>query len=120
MSTNKRIRGRALQAIRLRWFTRYPLCVRCNEQGRTRLATQLDHIKPLYKGGEDTDANRQGLCDPCHEAKTAEDMGQPPPVQVGLDGWPVQREQSGQATTPALAYRSAASVTAGRRAGDVG
>lgn len=46
------------------------------------LAVQLDHIVPLFKGGLDFDAdegtNRQGLCEPCHDAKTAEDFGRTP------------------------------------------
>lgn len=120
MSTDQRIRGRALQEIRLRWFTLHPLCVRCDRDGRTNLATQLDHIKPLFKGGEDTDANRQGLCDACHEAKTAEDMGYAAPVVVGPDGWPVQRAECDQGTGLASRHRSSATATPRRRAGDIG
>lgn len=95
----ERIRGRKLQAIRARWFSRWPLCVHCERAGRTRLATQLDHILALDNGGADTDANRQGLCDECHDAKTALDMGYRPRVAVGLDGWPLERAKDAQATT---------------------
>lgn len=43
--------------------------------GRVTLATQRDHIKPLAEGGADDGDNEQGLCEPCHEAKSkAESM----------------------------------------------
>ncbi|MEV6399611.1 HNH endonuclease signature motif containing protein [Streptomyces sp. NPDC051907] len=38
-------------------------------------AVDIDHIKPLAKGGEDVDANVQVLCKTCHKVKTAEDFG---------------------------------------------
>lgn len=47
------------------------------------MAVELDHIVPLFKGGADDDSNLQGLCSPCHAAKTAEDMGYKP---IGGDG----------------------------------
>lgn len=40
-----------------------------------RLATELDHVVPLFKGGDDDDSNRQGLCRDCHTVKTAKDRG---------------------------------------------
>lgn len=33
-------------------------------------AYDLDHIIPLWKGGEDTDGNLQALCPTCHRRKT--------------------------------------------------
>jgi 5-methylcytosine-specific restriction protein A len=71
----KRIRGRKLQDIRQRHFQEHPLCVQCQKNGEARLATQLDHIVALTNGGEDIPSNRQGLCEPCHAAKTALDLG---------------------------------------------
>ena len=94
--TPKRLTGRRLQRIRADWFYRFPLCEHCRtaKPSRVRLATQLDHIKPLEQGGDDFDCddehNRQGLCDECHEAKTAKDMGYRTRVQVGADGYPVE------------------------------
>lgn len=88
MSTDQRIRGRALQARRERKRQDDPLCKRCREHGRVRAWTQLDHIIALTNGGEDTDANTQGLCDECHEAKTREDLGQECRQRIGTDGWP--------------------------------
>jgi 5-methylcytosine-specific restriction protein A len=79
-----RLAGRRLQRIRADWFDRFPLCEHCRtaKPPRVRLATQLDHIKPLEDGGDDFDCddeqNRQGLCDDCHAAKTAKDRGYRP------------------------------------------
>lgn len=72
-----RIRGRKLQLIRERHFRLHPLCVHCAAKTPplVRAATELDHITPLFKGGTDTPANRQGLCSPCHAIKTASDLG---------------------------------------------
>ena len=49
-----------------------PLCRACKAQGRTREATEVDHIRP-HRGdpGLMWDAlNLQSLCKPCHSAKT--------------------------------------------------
>jgi len=84
-----RITGRRLQAIRKAHFMRYPLCVMCQANGRVTLAQELDHIEALSNGGEDTDDNRQGLCIPCHAAKTATDKGYQQRPRFGPDGWPI-------------------------------
>lgn len=70
----ERITGSRLQKIRREHFERNPLCVHCTAQGRVALATELDHVVPLHKGGSDSEANRQGLCADCHAAKTAADL----------------------------------------------
>lgn len=83
-----RIRGRALQERRDLAMQLDPLCVRCKAQGRITMWTELDHIIPLDQGGEDILENCQGLCTPCHQDKTAEDMGYKKRQTIGLDGWP--------------------------------
>lgn len=87
----ERIRGYRLQKIREEHFAEYPLCVMCQAEGRTTVATQLDHIMPLYKGGKDEPENRQSLCDVCHDVKTRRDLGQ---TIKGCDanGLPVDKE----------------------------
>lgn len=73
-----RINGSRLARIRTEHLTIRPLCVHCWAKGLTAAATELDHIIPYSKGGADTMdpfENRQGLCRPCHVAKTAIDMG---------------------------------------------
>lgn len=78
MSTNNRIRGRALQRIRQRVLAARPLCIRCEAKGRVREATQVDHRIPVTHGGSDDpydDSNRDPLCAECHDEKTRQDMG---------------------------------------------
>lgn len=87
--TSPRIRGRKLQEIRKRFFEHNPLCAECLKEGRATLATELDHIIPLFKGGKDTDDNRQGLCTEHHRIKTNKDMGFKQTVQIGIDGFPI-------------------------------
>ena len=88
---HKRIRGRRLQEYRAQWFSLHPLCAECDKNGKVRLATQLDHIVALDNGGTDFDqpGNRQGLCDDCHEVKTARDLGHRSRRAIGLDGFPI-------------------------------
>ena len=74
----KRIRGRKLQTIRAQYFAINPLCQHCIKQGRYTLATELDHITPLFKGGKDNAENYQGLCEKCHKTKTAHDLNHKP------------------------------------------
>jgi len=66
----KRMTGRALQRARAELFARDPLCAECRRQGVVTLATQRDHVIPLEEGGQDVAANTQGLCEPCHDAKS--------------------------------------------------
>lgn len=84
-----RLRGRALQAERKAWFARKPLCAECERHGRLRAAVELDHIVALDNGGTDDPSNKQGLCAPCHKAKTAIDMGYKPKERIGADGFPI-------------------------------
>ena len=66
----KRITGRRLQSMRADLFARSPLCAECERNGRVTLATERDHIKPLFDGGLDDDTNVQGLCEVCHDEKS--------------------------------------------------
>lgn len=79
-----RTRGRKWLAIRQRILKRDGFtCVRCPAQ-----AEVVDHIKPLAKGGDDSDANLRSLCKPCHTAATAEQFGFKVKPTIGADGWP--------------------------------
>ena len=72
------------------------LCQTCLPNGRTELASQVDHIKPKAKGGTDDMSNLAAICGDCHRAKTqresAEAQGRThrPRPTIGMDGWPVQ------------------------------
>lgn len=70
VTATKRTTGRKLQTMRAALFTRSPLCVVCEAEGKVTLATQRDHIKPLAEGGMDDDSNTQALCDACHDVKS--------------------------------------------------
>jgi len=62
--------GRKLQRERDRLFAADPLCAECGKHGRVAVATIRDHIVPLAFGGRDVPENTQGLCGPCHDAKS--------------------------------------------------
>ena len=55
----RRLRGMVL--------ARDPVCVACCRAP----SVTVDHIVPKHRGGEDEEANLQGLCLACHAAKTA-------------------------------------------------
>ena len=91
-----RIRGRALQARRLKVWTKDPRCAKCKKlvefNDKPGRGFQLDHKVPLFKGGPDTEENCQVLCvgpEGCHDRKTASDLGYTPSVRIGEDGWPL-------------------------------
>ncbi|WP_306393379.1 HNH endonuclease [Telluria beijingensis] len=70
--TVERVRGSAGVRDRERIRARdCGLCQECKRQGRTMLGGPVDHIIPLWKGGSDADDNKEVLCVPCHDAKTA-------------------------------------------------
>ena len=79
-----RLRGRKLQAARLRIWSNDPHCARCRKLVAYPHGFELDHIKALHKeGSTNDDDNMQVLCveakdgvkTGCHVDKTAEDMG---------------------------------------------
>jgi 5-methylcytosine-specific restriction protein A len=46
----------------------------CEAEGRVTVASVVDHRTPLWEGGaDDYETNGQSLCDPHHDAKTAEE-----------------------------------------------
>jgi len=54
--------------------------IRARDNGVCQLCGALgfpvDHIVPLEQGGADEDSNKQTLCQPCHDAKTAREAAQ--------------------------------------------
>lgn len=47
------------------------LCQECLRHDRVSVGAAVDHIEPLWKGGTDDDVNKELLCQPCHDAKSA-------------------------------------------------
>jgi 5-methylcytosine-specific restriction protein A len=86
-----RLRGRKLQARRLRVWTKNPHCAMCGRLTVYPDGFHLDHIAAVHKVGEDmNDAAVQILCvHPCHDIKTASDMGIRYKQPIGEDGWPI-------------------------------
>ena len=71
MYKDRRLRGRAGMRDRAMVLAEEPFCRSCLEQGRHVGSDKVDHIVPLAWGGSDDRSNKQGLCDPCHDAKSA-------------------------------------------------
>jgi len=67
---DRRKRGRAGQRDRAQVLAEEPLCRKCLEAGLSVATDVIDHITPLSRGGSDERSNKQGLCTPCHDAKS--------------------------------------------------
>jgi 5-methylcytosine-specific restriction enzyme A len=53
-------------------LARDPICKVCDNA----ISTEVDHITPLSEGGDpDRLEGLQGICSPCHWAKTASESG---------------------------------------------
>ncbi|HEV2612526.1 MAG TPA: HNH endonuclease signature motif containing protein [Noviherbaspirillum sp.] len=52
------------------------LCQECKRKGIVSLGQVVDHIHPLWDGGSDEDDNKELLCVPCHDVKTAREAKQ--------------------------------------------
>lgn len=75
-NTDGRLRGRALQARRLRkWSQACGACAKCGQLTNWPDGFHLDHIAMLEKSKDDTEENTQVLCIECHDRKTMLDMG---------------------------------------------
>lgn len=95
-NTDGRMRGRKLQERRFRkWTQAKGRCAVCSvlteyDDPRTNpRGFHLDHIKALVNGGKDEESQTQVLCLPCHDIKTAIDLGHRTKVGIGEDGWPM-------------------------------
>lgn len=90
-SRHERGYGSAWDKLRKQVLTRDKhLCQPCLAKHRVTPATQVDHKTPKAKGGTDDMGNLQGICAPCHDAKTARENGQTVRQAIGTDGWPVE------------------------------
>lgn len=64
------------------YLAAHPICLHCEQAGRSTLASLVDHIIPVLSGESDPNfwpaSNHQPLCRRCHARKTAKD------IQLGL------------------------------------
>jgi len=71
-----RKRGRRALADRARILRRDKgLCQVCLKLGKLTLAVEVDHIVPLFKGGDDSDENKAAICQEHHFEKTISERG---------------------------------------------
>ena len=95
-TTTERGYGWAHQQMRARVLAEEPLCRACHAMTPRRYtaSARADHITPLAEGGTGDRENYQGLCIPCHDAKTqaeaARAQGRKPrrTVRITESGWP--------------------------------
>jgi len=68
-----------------------PLCIYCQQQGRTKPAVVVDHIVP-HQGNEELFWNRenwQALCTQCHSGVKAREENEGVAPGCGQDGMPL-------------------------------
>ena len=63
-------RGHRWRILRAYILNRDPICQVCKNQA----SQQVDHIKPIHLGGDDSHTNLQGICEQCHKEKSADEM----------------------------------------------
>lgn len=86
-NTDGRLRGRALQARRLRkWTAALGACEKCGTLTAYPDGFQLDHIVALVNDGDDSEEQTQVLCLVCHDKKTLADLGLNERLEFGADG----------------------------------
>lgn len=100
VTQTERIRGRTLQRLRGRIMQDQPLCKMCDEKGFVTQGAELDHILPLFKGGNNDDENLQMLCIECHRQKSANDLDMIYKPTIGVDGWPIGHQPDGAGQNP--------------------
>ena len=58
--------------LRAKYISEHPLCLWCDEEGRTTQGKVVDHITQIKMGGDRlNEENLQTLCTPCHAKKSA-------------------------------------------------
>ena len=98
-NTDGRLRGRKLQAARLRIWSADPHCARCRKLVAYPHGFELDHIQAISTAANKTDINaddklqvlcvertQDGVKTGCHVDKTAEDMGYAKRAQFDSSG----------------------------------
>ena len=81
------LNGAAWQKLRAHVLANEPLCRDCTREGRTVIATDVDH-RDGDPGNNDA-INLQPLCHAHHSRKTARDHGKRVPQGCDENGWPL-------------------------------
>lgn len=86
----ERLRGRKGVEQRKRRLRRTNgLCEMCLVEGKTVIATVVNHKIPLAHDGSDDDYNTENLCGDHDRIVTARQFGHKVKQEIGVDGWPV-------------------------------
>lgn len=75
-SASQRGYGGRWQRLRANYLARHPLCEECLNEGRTVMATVVDHIDP-HRGDKElfyNEDNWQSLCTRHHNSKTGKGL----------------------------------------------
>ena len=94
-SSHARGYGQAWRVLRARVLRRDQYlcqCAECKSSGRVRVAHEVDHIVSKAQGGTDALTNLQAINRECHRAKSLIEKGYTVKQQVGVDGWPLEKE----------------------------
>jgi len=87
LDSQPRTRGRRWMRLRHVVLVEEPICMIC----RRAASVEVDHIRPITRGGTDERDNLQGACKECHEEKTRKDFGlKAKPQRIGTDGYPIK------------------------------
>lgn len=82
----------------------------CAMAGCSNMGREMDHIKPLWKGGEHSTGNAQWVCCDCHKQKSASEAAERARTQVGssLDRIMTDDEREGfdNFTVPIVTYKN--------------
>jgi 5-methylcytosine-specific restriction endonuclease McrA len=86
----RKVSGGRWQKTRVRILKRdHSMCQPCAKRGKVVLATQVDHVIPLSKGGTDDDSNLQAICERCHDRKTRKELGRKGSGACDANGLPL-------------------------------
>jgi 5-methylcytosine-specific restriction protein A len=100
------IRSRAWRRLRAHHLMSNPLCVFCHAKGISRLADQVDHIRPCMDDValQRDPSNLRSLCAECH-APLRHDNVRGYSTEVGLDGYPIDPRHPANRTTLGAGYK---------------
>tara|TARA_R100000808_G_C2079825_1_gene104120 strand:- start:50 stop:379 length:330 start_codon:yes stop_codon:yes gene_type:complete len=74
VDNSKFYQSKQWRATRNYYIQANPLCEECKRNGKTKGGQCVDHIKPISKGGHQTDySNLQTLCNKCHAKKSGQE-----------------------------------------------